>query len=297
VRPETATLDLTRDFAHLKGQIRALLIYRSHFHFSSVTNVTWLQSYIVPRSCPVNHNSFNLFNSSHAHIRLSIHLEPVAYFIFSSPNPFLESRPPQIFCLTSTTRSVAIFRSSRITRIGMPIFTPCFSPRLPTTNDHSSFTLMTLPSIKPGSGESGASFDLATRSFVLRSCVSTSIRACARHPATSSNTATSLRSGATSGRDNHRVPFCARLKIAHRAANAVPASHDPYSPPPDPAPPSAIPNRNICGGTIPPLVGLPRLLVNTLSDSCRWRVARRICSFCVSKVSASLRGPHFQFGF
>src|SRR5437588_102408 len=63
-----------------------------------------------------------------------------------------------------------------MTRIGIPIFTPCFSPRLPTTNDHSSFMLITLPSIKLGRAESGAFLDLVASWFVLRNCVSTSIR-------------------------------------------------------------------------------------------------------------------------
>src|SRR2546423_8177527 len=88
---------------------------------------------------------------------------------------------PQIRWRTSTTRSVAITLSPRITRIGIPIFTPCFSPMFPTTSDHSSFTLITLPSINVAVSAGGFSA-FAINSFRLRSCISTSIRACASPP-------------------------------------------------------------------------------------------------------------------
>src|SRR5947207_1701441 len=88
---------------------------------------------------------------------------------------------PQIRWRTSTTLNVAISLSPRITRIGIPIFTPCFSPMLPTTSDHSSFTLITLPFINVAVSAGGFSA-FAINSFRLRSCVSTSIRACASPP-------------------------------------------------------------------------------------------------------------------
>ncbi len=54
-----------------------------------------------------------------------------------------------------------------MTRNGIPILTPCVSPKFPTTSDHSSFTLRTLPSIKVG-GTSG------TAPFLTRHHVATS---------------------------------------------------------------------------------------------------------------------------
>jgi len=68
----------------------------------------------------------------------------------------------------------------RTTRNGIPIFTPCRAPRSPTTSDHSSFTLRTLPSIKPGTASSvaGELSSASSNLFVALSCTSTSARAC-----------------------------------------------------------------------------------------------------------------------
>ena len=70
-----------------------------------------------------------------------------------SPNPILES-PRHKFSRAHPPRAKSQSFPARTTRSGIPIFTPCFSPRLLTTSDHSSFTLMTWPSIRSGAASS-----------------------------------------------------------------------------------------------------------------------------------------------
>src|SRR5205823_14805083 len=79
-----------------------------------------------------------------------------------------------------------------------------------------------------------------------------------RRLATSSGNATPLRSAATSDRDIHRVPSAQAEDRSPLKANVALVSHGLYSLKQGRAPPCAIPNRNICDETTPPLHWIPR---------------------------------------
>ena len=108
-----------------------------------------------------------------------------------------------------------------------------------------------------------------------------------------SNPATSLRSVATSDRDNHLVPFV-RAEVAHRRQQ--PFSSFARSLFAAARPSASIRNSKSAylQGNFRLLVGLPRLLVNTLSDSWSMATCLRNCSFSQARFQPSLLAPAFS---
>ena len=101
-------------------------------------------------------------------------------------------------------------------------FHPCCSPMFPTTNDHSSFTLITLRVHQTRLHGSGiASVDLPTSSFVLRNCVSTSIRACASPPCEVFKYRNIASFNRSSWSRNSSRSFLRQLQIAHRCQQSL----------------------------------------------------------------------------
>src|SRR5204862_6972813 len=134
------TLDLTRDFTRLERRNLRVLICRSNFH-------CFADFKIAKRVTRLKRNPFLTFLTFH-HLELTSGRASTSSrsptLIFSFPDSCMTA--PQIRSRTSTTRNFATTSSPRFTRSGIPIFTLSRAPKLPTTNDHSSFTLMTLPS-------------------------------------------------------------------------------------------------------------------------------------------------------